>query len=253
MQPMITNRTNTYPPPSKTAWVLRHVAFEDLGILENLLQERGFFIRYLEAGVDNLTAIDPLAPNLLVVLGGPIGVYEQEQYPYLQTEIDWIRRRVLEKQPTLGICLGAQLIASALGAKVYPGPLKELGWGPITLTPQGQTTYMKHLVEYDVPVLHWHGDAFDLPENTIPLASSTHYPQQAFSYGNHRVLAMLFHPEVDPVSIERWFIGHAVEIAKTPGVDVRALRADSQKYGTKSIERGEVFFCSWLDAVFSWR
>src|SRR5574340_850686 len=101
-----------------TAVVIRHVAFEDLGLLEPMLAARGIDPRWLDAGVDDLASIDPAGAALLVVLGGPIGVYETDRYPWLEAQLAWLRRRLDARRPTLGICLGAQLIAAALGAKV---------------------------------------------------------------------------------------------------------------------------------------
>src|SRR5690349_9578555 len=115
----------------KTALVLRHLAFEDLGRLEAVLRKAGYDIRYIEAGVDPLNGYAPLEPDLLVVLGGPIAVYDIEDYPWMAEEVNWVRRRLLEDRPTLGVCLGAQVMAAALGAKVYPGGKKEIGWGPL--------------------------------------------------------------------------------------------------------------------------
>jgi GMP synthase (glutamine-hydrolysing) len=145
---------------SRTAAVIRHVAFEDLGIFREVLAARGYAVRYLEAGVDDLAG--PLASaDLAVVLGGPIGVYETERYPFLVTELRALERRLAAGRPTLGICLGAQLIAAALGARVYPGGKKEIGWAPVALTAAGRASPLAALEGR--PVLHWHGDTFDLP------------------------------------------------------------------------------------------
>ena len=113
---------------------IRHVAFEHLDLLENILSRRGHDVRYLDAGVRPLDDMDPIADHLVVVLGGPIGVYQREAYPFLEAEIDFIRRRLKARRPTLGICLGAQIMANALGARVYPGPMKEIGWKSLTFT-----------------------------------------------------------------------------------------------------------------------
>jgi hypothetical protein len=118
----------------KTVFAIRHVAFEDLDSFAPTLMERGYTIRYLEAGQDDLAALDPLAGDLWVVLGGPIGVYEEEAYPFIRDELRLLQARLEAGRPTLGICLGAQLIASALGARVYPGGRKEIGWKPLALT-----------------------------------------------------------------------------------------------------------------------
>src|SRR5690606_8012508 len=103
---------------------LRHVAVEDLGSIEPLLIALGHDVHYVDVPVADLNAIDPLAPALLVVLGGPIGVYERDSYPFLDTELALIERRLAARKPTLGICLGAQVMASALGARVYASGVK---------------------------------------------------------------------------------------------------------------------------------
>ena len=110
----------------KTIYVVQHVAFEDLGSLEDLFYQLGYRVRYFEAGVD---VLEPafLHAGLTIILGGPIGVYETEEYPFLQIEIDLLKQRLASDLPTIGICLGAQLIAYALNAKVYAGPQKEIG------------------------------------------------------------------------------------------------------------------------------
>ena len=112
-----------------TVTALRHVAFEDLGTLEDLFAARKWKTTYVEAPVADWAAFDPLKPDVLVVLGGPIGAYEENIYPFLAAELAAIKKRLDADKPTLGICLGAQLIARALGANVYPNREKEVGWG----------------------------------------------------------------------------------------------------------------------------
>jgi len=121
---------------------IRQVAFEDLGLLAPLLAERGFSLRYLEAGIDKIDATTLIAPDLVVVLGGPIGVYEEDLYPFLHGELAAIRARMDAAKPTLGVCLGAQLMAKALGAQVAPGPQKEIGWAPLALTEAGRVSVL---------------------------------------------------------------------------------------------------------------
>ena len=225
---------------SKTALVIRHVAFEDLGAFTPVLQEQGLDIRYADIGMDSFAALPD--PDLLVVLGGPIGVYETDLYPWLTDEIALLKSRLARGRPTLGICLGAQLMARALGAKVAPGPAKEIGWKTLSLTAEGEQI-LKPLA--GLPVLHWHGDRFDLPQGAVSLASTDLCPHQAFRLDRHG-LAFQFHPEAWETGFERWLIGHTLEIATTPGVSVPQLRADTAQLAAASSAAGRQILTDWL-------
>lgn len=224
---------------------IRHVAFEDAGLLAGLLASRGVTLRYCDAGIDPLDAAALLAPDLLVVLGGPIGVYEEDIYPFLRDELAALRARLDAGRPVLGICLGAQLIAAALGAKVAPGPRKEIGWGRVTLTDAGRASVLKPLA--DVPVLHWHGDNADLPACAVGLASTDACPHQAFAVGD-TVLALQFHIEADPARIESWLIGHTAELGKA-GIDPRDIRRQAADHGAATAAAGRAVLSAWLDQV----
>ncbi len=223
-----------------TIYAIQHLSFEDLGSLEDLFYQLGFRVRYFEAGVDDLTqAIQHT--GLTIILGGPIGVYETEDYPFLQKEIDLLKVRLENNLPTLGICLGAQLIAHALGAKVYAGAVKEIGWSPLTLS--NQTNHLLAPLE-DSPVLHWHGDTFDLPKNAVLLASSALYPNQAFSIGSH-ILALQFHIEVATESLEKWLIGHTCEL-RNANIDIPALRLDNEKFAPTLENQASQIITQWM-------
>jgi GMP synthase (glutamine-hydrolysing) len=225
---------------SKTALALRHVHFEDLGAFEAPLRDAGYAIRYADAGLDDVAPFGSY--DLLAVLGGPIGAYEDDPYPFLESELALITRQLEASRPLLGVCLGAQLIARAMGARVYPGPAKEIGWKVLTFTDEGSQT-LAPLKDY--PVLHWHGDTFDLPAGAVSLASTDICLHQAFSVGRH-VLAFQFHPEAQRRGFERWLIGHTSEIAATPGVSVVQLRADTERYGDACAEQGQAVLRNWL-------
>lgn len=233
------------------ALALRHVPFEDLGTLAPLLEARGFETAYAEVpalGAEGIAGLDPLAPDLLVVLGGPIGVYEAEAYPFLVTETALIGRRLSADRPTLGLCLGCQLMARALGSRVYPSGTKEIGWAPVELTEAGRASPLAPLGEPSAEVLHWHGDTFDLPKGAVHLASTGAVRNQAFSVGAH-ALALQFHPEVTAHGLEAWLVGHACEIAATDGVAVETLRADAGRAAGPAAERAARIFTSWMDAA----
>jgi GMP synthase (glutamine-hydrolysing) len=229
----------------KSCLVLRHVAFEDLGILAAILAGRGYEPRYVDVGVDRLDGGAMQRADLLVVLGGPIGVYEEDSYPFLVEETKLIGDRLRAARPTLGICLGAQLMAKALGANVAPGPAKEIGLAPVELTQQARTTPLRHLEH--VPVLHWHGDNLDLPEQCERLAHTPHCPVQAFRKGTN-LFGLQFHIEADAHRIETWLVGHTVELGKA-NIDPRTIRQDIARHGRMLQQAADVVFNEWLDGL----
>lgn len=227
---------------NKTCIAIRHVAFEDLGILGPLLKKAGYQVEYRDAGSFKLSDLEWLQADLVVVLGGPLGVYEVDEYPWLVDEVAGLGRRLQAERPTLGICLGAQLMAAALGAGVFPGPTKEIGWGGLTLTDAGAASALRCLGT--APVLHWHGDTFDLPAGATLLASTEQYRCQAFAIGDY-CLALQFHLEVAPSSIEAWLIGHAVELSQAR-VSPTYLRKQSAALGEEVVEAGRAVLAHWL-------
>ena len=232
----------------RLALVIRHVACEDLGNLAQVLQQRGLVVRYVEAGRDDLGQLNPLAPEVLIVLGGPIGAYQEHHYPFVTDELRLLERRLAANLPTLGICLGAQLMARALGAKVYAGPHKEIGWAPLQLSEAGRRSCLAQLAKRQAAVLHWHGDTFDLPAGATHLASTPDYDNQAFAWGT-RGLALQCHAEVTARGLERWFISHAHEIEHTPGLSVGQLRQDTHCYAPRLQVRAACCWQTWLHEV----
>src|ERR1700719_1411339 len=231
--------------PTKSCLAVRHVAFEDLGLFVPLLADRGYGVCYHDAGVERFDVESLLAPDLVIVLGGPIGVYESETYPFIAGEVAAIRRRLDADKPMLGICLGAQLMAAALGARVAPGPVKEIGWAPLTLTEAGKTSVLAHLGTS--PVLHWHGDNCELPAGCERLAVTPHCPVQAFFHTPSQ-LALQFHLETEPARFEAWLVGHTVELGKA-GIDPREVRRQAQTLGPVTRELGGKVLAAWLDTV----
>jgi GMP synthase (glutamine-hydrolysing) len=240
---------------NKVVNVIRHLAFEDLASFTSVLQINGYQVNYIEAAdfvttPDVLSQVDALSDDLLVVLGGPISVNDGDMFPFIDAEISLLKQRIAADKPTLGICLGAQLIACALGAEVYLGQEKEIGWYGLSLTAAGEQSALRYLNAEHCSMLHWHGETFDLPVDAVLLASSEKYTNQAFSYGSN-ILALQFHPEITQRSMEKWFIGHIGEILQTEGVSVEQLRLDTHQHANRLEVQGELFFKSWLNEVIS--
>lgn len=186
--------------------------------------------------------------DLLFILGGPIGANDDRDFPFLKHELQSIEHRLEAGKPVLGICLGSQLLARALGARVFPAPTKEIGWSPLALTADGYGSPLEHLAGYKTSVLHWHGDTFELPADAVRLASTPACDNQAFRWGNH-VLALQFHPEVTRIGLERWFIGHICEIKASPRISVAGLRNDTARCAPALEIQGRKFFADWLERI----
>lgn len=234
-------------PAFRKAVALRHVAFEDLGLLAPILRQAGWTIEMRDAPTDDLGDPAIASADLLIVLGGPIGVGDIADYPFLGPEIALAERRLRDGRPILGICLGSQIMAKALGSRVYPGGAKEIGWGSLQLSEAGKASCLAPLAEPDAAVLHWHGDTFDLPHGATHLAASPLYPNQAFAYGRN-ALALQFHIEADPVRLEDWFVGHTVELAAAR-ISVPDLRATTARVAPHVIPRATRIFARWLDEI----
>ena len=228
----------------RSAVALRHVAFEDLGLLAPIMEREGWNVSFCEAAVDDLSHRSIRNADLVIVLGGPIGVYETDDYPFLTSELALLEHRLSRDLPTLGICLGSQLMAKALGSRVFKGPVKEIGWGTIDLTEEGRSSCLKALQGDDAVVLHWHGDTFDLPQGAIRLASNANYENQAFAYGRN-ALALQFHLEADPRQLEEWYVGHTVELAAAK-VSIADLRVAAQQHKDGLAQRADHVFSAWL-------
>lgn len=227
----------------KSAVAIRHVGFEDLDAFAPAIREAGYSTRYWDIGSQDLSTLGPVTTDLLIVLGGPVGAYEEEAYPFLSEEIDILQQRLAAGRPTMGICLGAQLIARAAGARVYPGPAREIGFSPIALSDAGRTSCLSPFSK-DPMTLHWHGDTFDLPDGAERLASTAICENQAFAIGPN-VIGFQFHPEASAQNIEKWLIGHAHELA-TAGIDIPRLRAEAAIHGSALERKAHSVAADWL-------
>src|SRR6218665_1412893 len=178
--------------------------------------------------------------------GGRRGGYGQEAHPWISCQLRRLARRLEADRPTLGVCLGSQMVAAALGARVYPGAVKEVGFHPVTLRDAALDGPLRHIA--DVPVLHWHGDTFTLPDDVELLASSHHYEHQAFRRGRN-ILALQFHAEmgIDP-RFDAWIEG-GLETISEAGTDALALRAAHDALGPGAVDAGQVMIAEWLKGL----
>ncbi len=180
---------------------IQHVPFEGMGYIKDWVLDNGHTLSHT-AVYNNDPWPDTADFDMLVVMGGPMGVHDDDNYEWLVAEKKIIARAVFEQKLLLGICLGAQLMAHVMGANVYPGKNKEIGWFPLELTATGSHS---PLDAYDLPVFHWHGDTFEIPENAICLAQSPGCKNQAFL--KDTILGLQFHPEIKEGMVAE-MIGH---------------------------------------------
>ena len=234
---------------SRRALVLSHLAFEDLGSLEAPLRSRGFEIDVVDVSTARFPLPQAETCGLLVVLGGPIGVYDRLDYPFLDNEIACIGDRLAARKPMLGICLGAQLMAAAQGARVYPGKQgAEIGWLALEAAPhQPAPAWFAPLLAPGLAVFHWHGDTFDLPSGALLLARTKNYDHQAFALGDF-ALGLQFHPEVTAEGLERWYVGHACELHHA-GLSAADLRSAAREHAAALEKAAARFWNLWLDSV----
>jgi len=231
----------------KRALVIRHVVHEGLAGYRLPIEQAGYEIERVAACQTDFAALDLVSPDLLVVMGGPMGVYETEAHPWITDEIAAIAARLEADRATLGVCLGSQMLAAALGARVYAGPVREVGFAPMTLSETALDSPLRHVA--DVDVLHWHGDTFDLPAGTELLASTPAYPNQAFRRGD-RLLALQFHAEMgeDP-RFHAWMEDE--DYIRGAGVDPATLQGDHDRLGPSAVRAGERMIGDWLTRLGS--
>ncbi|WOK36491.1 glutamine amidotransferase [Sphingomonas sp. C3-2] len=231
---------------SKRALIVRHVPYEGIAGFRAPVEAAGYTIERIDVSDPEFPGVDLVSPDLVLLMGGPMGVYEHAENPWIVHEIERLAERMAADRPTIGVCLGAQMIAAALGARVYQGPEKEIGFYPLAINDNGIRSPVAHLA--DQHILQWHGDTFDLPDNVELLASTPRYPHQAFRRGRN-VLALQFHAEMglDP-RIEAW-IDQSQDSLDQLGLCPHGLRADYARIGPSAVDAGQRMVGEWLQAV----
>jgi GMP synthase-like glutamine amidotransferase len=192
----------------------QHVPFEGLGNIEDWIRAGNYPL-----SATRFYAADPL-PKLdeidwLIIMGGPMGVYEDTKYSWLTVEKNFIGASIQAGKKVLGICLGAQLIAAALGEKVYPHVHKEIGWFPLKLTDEGIRSNVLRGFPAELLAFHWHGDTFHLPRGATLLAETFACRNQAFAYGN-KVVGLQFHLDFTRENVEKLIENCTAELVEAP-------------------------------------
>jgi len=229
-----------------TVLVVQHALAERLGRIEPLLREAG-----LDTSVVRPNAtLDPTLPEDaagLIVLGGPMGVYESDRHPRLLDEMKLLENRLKKELPILGVCLGSELLAAVLGSKVRPGSAKEIGWHEVALTREAKDDEIFKSLPERFPALHWHGDVFDLPEGASHLARSAMTEYQAFRYGAS-AWGILFHLEAELPQIRAMAEAFPGEVAAS-GITVDGLLRASAREEKKADELAAALFGEWVRLV----
>lgn len=230
--------------PDRSALIIRHVPYEGVAGFRPPIEAAGYEVDRVDVADPAFSQVDLRDPDLLIMMGGPMGVYEQEQHPWIACQLRRLSQRLEAGRPTLGVCFGSQMIAAALGATVYPGHVKEIGFHPVSV--HHEDGLLRHLA--DVPVLHWHGDTFTLPPDVELLASSHHYPHQAFRRGPN-VLALQFHAEMglDP-RFDAWIEQGEASLGEA-GTDAETLRAAHAEHGERAVAAGQAMITEWIDGL----
>jgi GMP synthase (glutamine-hydrolysing) len=208
----------------KNVLILRHMPHEPGGTLETAFDLAGLRFQYFDL---HQTVPDRLPLETacgLVALGGPMNVDEVERYQFLKLDVQWIEQALAAKLPFLGICLGSQLLAKTLGARVYPNRVKEIGWYPVELTSAAAVDPL-FAQRGTRSMFQWHGDTFDLPAGTVHLARSRWCENQAFRYGQS-AYGLQFHIEMTATMIHEWLTvpDNCRELAELDYIDPRKIR-----------------------------
>jgi GMP synthase (glutamine-hydrolysing) len=212
--------------------VVQHVAHERLGTLEPAFKAAGCALQALDASSPKTVWPSPGEFDGVVVMGGPQSVYATAKYPWIRQELAFLRGVIKTERPVLGVCLGAQLLAAALGAAVTPAPQKEIGWYPLMREPGADGDPLFGRFGQTETVFQWHGDTFALPKGAVRLASSPLCPEQGFRYRDH-VYALQFHVEVTEAMIRAWMQTpvNKAELAGLRGIiDPMAIRRQAREH-----------------------
>lgn len=227
--------------------VIQHYALGEAGLIEEVARERDRTVHFVRPYEGDQVPRDAEDAWALVVLGGPMASWEDEKYPFLKEEVGLLQRCIAADTPTLAICLGAQLLARAAGARTYKGGMPEIGWYNLDVTAEGKRDPLFAPLGPQPKFYFSHHDTFDLPANSELLASTRLYPNQAFRLGK-RVYGVGFHPEKTDVMIERYLSAFADDLSKFAGViDPARIRRETQMLYPKRREQARQFLLRFFE------
>jgi GMP synthase (glutamine-hydrolysing) len=228
-------------------WVLQHHPIENLGTIAAALESAALAWQYVRTYDGHPVPRDMKGAGGLVVMGGPMGVYETRRYPFLRDETALIECALRENKPVLGVCLGSQLLASALGSRVVKGRAKEIGWHRVSLAAGAADDPLFRGLPDSFTALHWHGDVFELPRGAVALASSEMTPVQAFRWGE-RAYGLLFHLEVTEEQVGAMVREFAGEV-KEANADAGEIVASAGRYLASLSPLAESVFGRWARPI----
>ena len=213
----------------KKILALKNVGCEGLGTLEDAIESRGMEYHYIHLYNNDKAPQNLDAYSALIVLGGPMNVYETEKYPFLIDEERLVREAISKSIAVLGLCLGAQLIAKTAGARVFAGRKKEIGWYPVSLTNDALDDTLFTGFKKDMTVFQWHGDTFDVPSGAKRMAASELFPNQAFKL-SEKIIALQFHLEVTEEAVYQWMQEYQEELNGLKGsIDPEKIRIETKE------------------------
>jgi len=230
-------------------WVLQHIECENLGTIAHSLQSAGISAQYVCTFEGQPVPKEMGDAAGLIVMGGPMGVYDQPRYPFLMDEMRLIPQALREEKPILGVCLGSQLLAATLGARVTKGKKKEIGWHGVTLTEAARSDPLWMEVEPSFMAYHWHGDSFEVPSGAVSLASSDLTHCQAFRFGHH-AYGFLFHMEITERMIKDMVKTFRDELQEA-GIDGREIIEKAEDHLPQLQNIGGLVFLRWAGLVES--
>jgi len=229
-------------------YVLQNHPVENLGTIAEALEGAALAWQYVRVHEGHRVPPEMRGAGGLIVMGGPMAVYQADKYPFLRDEMRLIEQAITEDIPVLGVCLGAQIVAAALGARVIKNPAgREIGWHRVTLTDPAKDDRLFHGVAQTITPFHWHGDIFDLPSSAVSLASSEKTPCQAFRYGSS-TYALQFHLEVTPESVAAMAAQWPRELEKE-NISATEMISSTSSNSSELASIGEAVFGRWAGPI----